>query len=177
MPEDETELVQQLRAGDRVAMARFDERYRGALLTQVRRLVRDPQSAEDVLQEGLLKVWLAVATYDPARGRLYTWAARVCVNAAVDHLRSRAVRQGRRTTPLAELVLIGAEPAAPVVFWPEHIGLVDLLARLRPEHRRTLELLYFGGYTYPEAAEELAVPLSTVKTWASTAKRRLARWL
>lgn len=175
MPEDETELVQQLRAGNGAAMARFHQRYRGALLTQVRRLVRDPQSAEDVLQEGLLKVWLAVATYDAARGRLYTWAARICVNAAVDHLRSRAVSQGRRTTPIAQLALTGAEPAAPAVFWPEHIGLADLLVRLRPEYRRTLELLYFGGYTYPEAAEELAVPLSTVKTWASAAKRRLAQ--
>ncbi|OGX92161.1 RNA polymerase sigma factor [Hymenobacter coccineus] len=177
MSEDETELVQQLRTGDGEAMARFYRCYRRALLAQVRRLVHDPQSAEDVLQEGFLKVWLAVGTYDPARGRLYTWAARICVNAAVDHLRSRAVRQSRRTTPIAALALTGTEPAAPTTFRPEHIGLADLLGRLRPEHRRTLELLYFGGYTYPEVAEEMAVPLSTVKTWASTAKRHLARWM
>lgn len=93
------------------------------------------------------------------------------------HLRSRAVRQGQRTASIATLALTGSEPAAPAVFWPEHIGLADLLNHLRPEHRRKLELLYFGGYTHSEVAEELAVPLSTVKTWASAAKRRLARWL
>ncbi|OGX82149.1 RNA polymerase sigma factor [Hymenobacter coccineus] len=174
---EEDEWVQRLRAGDGAAVQQFCQRYRRALLALIGRLVRNPESAEDVLQESLLRIWLSLATYDPARGRLYTWAGRICTNAAVDHLRSRAANLARRTQPLAALAEAGIEPVAPITFRPEHIGLAALLGQLRPAHRRTLELVYFEGCTYAEAAEEQGVPLSTTKTWAATAKRRLAQWL
>ncbi|WP_345109283.1 RNA polymerase sigma factor [Hymenobacter algoricola] len=60
---------------------------------------------------------------------------------------------------------------APAGFRPEHIGVVDLLRGLRPEYRQVMELLYLQGYTQPETAEALQVPVGTVKTWSVGARR------
>ncbi|WP_158022785.1 RNA polymerase sigma factor [Hymenobacter coccineus] len=174
--DDDNEWVQRLRAGDTAAVQQFCQRYRRALLALIGRLVRDPASAENVLQESLLRIWLALASYDSARGRLHTWAVRICTHAAVDHLRSRAAGQARRVGSLGPLAQVGAEPVAPTTFWPKHIGLAALLDQLRPAHQRPLELVYFEGRTYAAAAAEQGVPVGTAKSWAAAAKHRLAQW-
>lgn len=47
---------------------------------------------------------------------------------------------------------------------PDHIGLKTLVSKMKPEHRQLIDKLYFEGYTQEEAAEELNIPLGTVKT-------------
>ena len=49
-------------------------------------------------------------------------------------------------------------------FNPDHIGVRELTVPLRPRQREVIDLLYFGGYTQAETAEELGFPLATVKT-------------
>lgn len=146
---------------------------RPVVLGAVRRVVRNRQSAEDVLQESLVKVWASIASYDAAQSRLFAWAAAICRNAAVDHVRTGRHRVLLRTATLKDTP--GQQFVAPPDFMPEHIGVPELLLGLRPEYRRVLELLYPGGYTQLEAAEELQVPLGTVKTWSVGARHRLAR--
>ena len=47
---------------------------------------------------------------------------------------------------------------------PENIGVKDLVQKLRPEYKELIELIYFNGYTHAEVAEQLNMPLGTVKT-------------
>ncbi|MES3019060.1 MAG: sigma factor-like helix-turn-helix DNA-binding protein, partial [Bacteroidota bacterium] len=47
---------------------------------------------------------------------------------------------------------------------PETLGLKDLVEKLKPEHKIILDLVYFRGFTHVEAADELDIPLGTVKT-------------
>lgn len=171
LPEDE--LLRRLLAGEENAMTGFYRQYHAALYATVLKIVRNRHSAEDVLQEALLKVWLSAASYDAARGRLFTWAARICANAAIDHVRSSHFRMTARTASLEHSPALGH--AAPVEFRPEHIGVADLLYQLRPEHRQVLDLLYLQGFTQAEAAAALNLPLGTLKTRAASAKRRLAQ--
>lgn len=169
----DADLVARLLAREDRAMADFYRRHRGPLFAAVHRIVRNRQSAEDVLQDGLLKIWLSIAAYDPAQGRLFTWAAKICCNAAIDHVRSSRHRLDARSTSL-ELTAVPHRAAAPG-FRPEHVGVRELLQGLRPEHRRVLDLLYLQGYTQLHAAAALHVPLGTVKTWSAGARRHLNR--
>ncbi|RZL05026.1 MAG: RNA polymerase subunit sigma-70, partial [Hymenobacter sp.] len=57
----------------------------------------------------------------------------------------------------------------------EHVGLQEITRKLVPEQRQVIDLLYFGGFTQSEAAEELNLPLGTVKTRARTALKILAK--
>ena len=77
---DEEILVARLLARDEQALRVLHDRYAPNLLAVIMRLVRDKSLAQDVLQEGLLKVWLSIGRYDAGRGRLFTWMVRVCCN-------------------------------------------------------------------------------------------------
>ena len=169
---DETLLVARLLARDEQALRLLHARYAKSLLAVVVRLVRDEALAQDVLQEAWLKVWLHFASYDAGRGRLFTWLARVCSNHAVDVMRSPRYRFHRQNRSLE--VVDAAQVSAPASFQPEHIGVRELAGQLKPRQREVIDLLYFGGCTQVEAAEELGVPLATVKTRARAAVQALA---
>ncbi|WP_426060895.1 RNA polymerase sigma factor [Hymenobacter sp. B1770] len=170
---EETELVQRLLARDERALGILHARYAASLLAVIRRLVRDEALAEDLLQEGLCKVWTGLASYDASRGRLFTWMARVCSNHAIDALRSQHHRFQKRTTPLETSVAQHA--ADPGSFNPEHLGVRTLLEDLKPQQREVMDLVYFGGWTYAQAAEQLGIPVNTAKTRARAALLVLAR--
>lgn len=170
---DETRLVQRLLARDERALRLLHDRYAANLLAVVLRVVRDRDLAQDVLQEGLLKVWLSISSYDAARGRLFTWMVRVCCNQAIDALRNPRHRFNSSTQPLEDGEVRLASAAS--TFNPEHIGLRELLLHLKPRQREVLDLLYFGGCTQAEAAEQLNIPLATVKTRARAAMSTLTR--
>ncbi|HEX8327113.1 MAG TPA: sigma-70 family RNA polymerase sigma factor [Hymenobacter sp.] len=170
---EEELLVHRLLARDERALQLLSERYGHNLLTVILRLVRDRELAEDVLQEGLLRVWMSIGSYDATRGGLFTWMVRVCCNRAIDVLRSPRHRFHRHNKPL-DSPGVSQAPAS-VTFNPEHIGLRELTRMLQPRQRQVIELLYFGGCTQAEAAKQLGIPLPTLKTRARAGLRVLAQ--
>ena len=170
--EDESQLVSRLYARDETAMAYFYKNYRRALYYTIWRIVRQDELAEDLLQECMLKFWLAFPTYDTRKGRLFTWALQIGRNLALDSLRQQR-RAAQFSSPLTEAATLNR--AAPTTFRPEHIGVRDWLNMLTPSDRRLLELLYLEGYSQSEAAEALSLPLGTVKTRAGRIIRNITR--
>ena len=165
-------LLARFYARDPAAMTIFYDRYGPALYGLLRRLLRDEALAEDLLQEALVKIWQQLPTYDPRKGSLFTWALRLCRNLGLDQLRSRRAQQARQTQPLE------GSPAGPQAsggFRPEHVGLRELVAQLPPAQCQLLELLYLEGYTMREAAQELELPLGTVRTRTRAGLRALRR--
>ena len=170
---DEECLVARLLARDEQALRILHDRYARNLLAVIMRLVHDEALAQDILQEGLLKVWLSIDRYDAGRGRLFTWMVRVCCNQAIDALRSPRHRfhSGTRSLEVG-----GARQAiAASTFNPDHIGLRELTLQLKLRQREVIDLLYFGGCTQVETAEQLGIPLATVKTRARAALQTLAK--
>ncbi len=172
-PELEQDLIRRLHARDETAMTLFYKQYGKALYHTIWRLVRHEELAEDVMQETLLKFWLAFPKYDSAKGKLFTWALNIGRNLAIDHLRERRYREAQRTLSLS--ASDAPDRAAPLTFRPEHIGVRDWLKLLGPGDRQLLDLLYLKGYTQTEAADELRLPLGTVKSRAGRIIRNLAR--
>jgi RNA polymerase sigma factor (sigma-70 family) len=164
----EEDLIERLLAREERAMAHFCQHYRPALLNVVLRMVRNRQTAEDVLQESMVKVWFSIASYKAEQGRLFTWAAKICCNTAIDHMRTNRFRMAAQSVSLEATAAVHF--AAPTDFRPEHVGVADLLLPLRPEYRQVMDLVYLQGYTQAEAADHLCVPLSTVKTWTGRAR-------
>jgi RNA polymerase sigma factor (sigma-70 family) len=170
---EETVLVERLLARDEQALRLVHEYYSRSLLTVIVRLVHSQELAQDILQEGLLKVWLSIDRYDAERGRLFTWMVRVCCNQAIDAIRSPRHRFHHAARSLE---VGGAQRAsAPPSFNPEHIGVRELTLKLKPRQREVIDLLYFGGCTQAETAEQLGIPLATVKTRARMALQVLAQ--
>ncbi|WP_258049036.1 MULTISPECIES: RNA polymerase sigma factor [Hymenobacter] len=166
-------LVQRLRDRDESAMTLFYDKYSAALYGVILRIVKKEEIAEDVLQEGLVKIWHSFQFYDSSKGRLFTWVLNICRNLAIDKIRSRQYRVGTRMTPLEDSGAM--RQAASSGFQPEHIGLQEITNQLNPEQKQVIDLLYFGGFTQSEVAEELDLPLGTVKTRARAAIKVLSK--
>ncbi|UOQ72760.1 RNA polymerase sigma factor [Hymenobacter cellulosilyticus] len=173
LPISEDVLVQRLYARDESAMTLFYDKYGRVLYNVILRIVRNEVMAEDVLQESMVKIWYSFASYTASRGRLFTWALNVCRNAAIDQLRTRQYHEGQQTQALESSM--ACYQVAATGFQPEHVGLRELVMCLKPNDRKIIDLLYFGGFTQAEVADELQVPLGTVKTRARAAMHALAK--
>lgn len=97
----------------------------------------------------------------------------LCRHVAIEQIRTRRYGEGLRTQPL-DTANSGMMPVS-ATFRPEHIGVREILFLLAPRDRVLLELLYFDGFTHSEAADHLALPLSTVKMRVRAALCLLAK--
>lgn len=134
-------------------------------------IVGDGATADDVLQEVFINIWRKVESYDPTKGRLYTWMLNIARNASIDILRSRSFQNSRKNLSMPEdtdsLLAASVQPNIDI------LGLRKLLEKLKTEHRILVELAYFKGYTHEEIAEIEDIPLGTVKTRIRTALQQL----
>ena len=161
-----------LRAQDASAMSVLYDMYSPALFGVVLQIVKEEETAEDVLQEAFVKIWGSFQSYDAAKGRLFTWMINVCRNLAIDKIRSKQYRVSQKTReiPASPRAIYGA-----VGFKPEHIGIREVTESLSPEQKQIIDLMYFEGMTQSEIAEEYNIPLGTVKTRARSAMKALGK--
>jgi RNA polymerase sigma factor (sigma-70 family) len=165
----EGELVSLLQQKDNAAFSYLYDHYAGALQGIVRQIVVDESLTEDVVQEVFVSIWRKIDSYDPLKGRLFTWMLNVARNAAIDKVRSRSYQQG-----LKQKSLDGSEMHHPVVRPAgEDIGLRRVLLKLKEEQRQLIDLSYYQGFTHDQIAKELNIPLGTVKTRLRSALSQL----
>jgi RNA polymerase sigma-70 factor (ECF subfamily) len=156
----ENELVPLLQSGSKAAFDYLYDNYSGALYTVILSIVSDADFANDVLQETFVKIWRQAATYDPLKGRLYTWMLQIARNSALDWVKTKKYKASQQNQELSEAVYEISKAGIN----PDSIGLRGIVAAMKKEHRELIELAYFKGLTQEEMAESLHLPLGTVKT-------------
>lgn len=137
--------------------------YSASLFGVISRIITDIPVAEDVLQETFVKIWNSFSGYSAEKGRLFTWMVNVARNLAIDKIRSKDFKNQAKNHELENNVTFIDEQRN-TVYKPELLGIRELVSTLKPEQKSILDLVYFKGYTHVEAAEELGVPLGTIKT-------------
>jgi RNA polymerase sigma-70 factor, ECF subfamily len=124
------------------------------------RVLRDPSSAEDVLQEVFMQIWRNPDSFAATRGSLGGWLAIVSRNRSIDALRRKRPTESIENMALASNYNLAdeaernrmAETARGIIY------------KLPMEQRKTLEMAFFDGLTHSEIAEMTGDPLGTVKT-------------
>jgi RNA polymerase sigma-70 factor (ECF subfamily) len=158
--QDDASLLEQVRRGDESAMASLYDRYSNVVYSVALRVLRDPASAEDVLQEIFMQIWRHPESFVASRGSLGGWLAVVSRNRSIDALRRR-----RPTESVDEIVLASNYNLADEA---ERDGMMEkargIIHDLPPEQRKTLEMAFFDGLAHSEIAEMTGDPLGTVKT-------------
>lgn len=160
----ESVLIERLNQHDQQAFQWLYDQYSPALYGVVLRIVRDEDQAQDLLQDIFVKIWKNLESYDATKGRLFTWMLNVSRNTAIDALRSRKTQPSNEIRTDEDSVHIVDRQHNTEQPNPDHIGIQDVVKQLRPDRKELIDLVYFGGYTHEEAAEELNLPLGTVKT-------------
>ncbi len=159
----EPELVQAIRTRDRKGAEALYDMYSAALYGVIYRIIQHEEIAEDLLQEAFVKIWNSAASYDESKGRLFTWMVNIARNLSIDKTRSKDFRNHSKTEDIENIVL-SVDKGFTTSINPETLGLKELVNKLNPDQKVILDLVYFRGFTHVEAAEELNLPLGTVKT-------------
>lgn len=157
--------MRRVQADDTEAFAALYDRFSSRAFWLARASTRDAARVEDIVQEAFLSVWRNRARYQPAYGSVAGWIMGVVRNRAIDVHRT----QVRHDTRRADEEHIDDRPAATSV--EESIGERDEAARLRAAlarlpaaQREVITLAYFGELSTTEIAEELSLPVGTVKS-------------
>jgi RNA polymerase sigma-70 factor (ECF subfamily) len=159
----EAELIKAIRQKQKIGSEALYDMYSASLFGVIVRIVQDEDLAQDLLQDTFVKIWNSFESYDETKGRLFTWMVNLARNLSVDKLRSKDFRNSSKNQDIENSVLtIDAQRNSSIN--PETVGLRDMVDNLKPEAKAVLDLIYFKGYTHVEAAEELGIPLGTVKT-------------
>ena len=170
----EEELVNALRHREKMAAEALYDMYSASLYGVIVRIVIDTAIAEDVLQESFVKIWQSFSSYSADKGRLFTWMVNIARNLSIDKIRSKDFKNQTKNQELENNVTFIDEQKN-TVYKPELLGIRDLVQKLKPEQKSILDLVYFKGYTHVEAADELGVPLGTIKTRLRMAIQQLRK--
>ncbi len=122
-----------------------------------------PDLAEDLVQETMIAVWTKAGLYDPAKGAVLTWIFTIARNLRIDRLRRDPVASfvdiddydAASDEPSAEEVLVVSQ---------ERAAMARALSFIPEEQKRILVLSYVDGVPQSAIAEQLNLPLGTVKS-------------
>jgi RNA polymerase sigma factor (sigma-70 family) len=159
----EFELVSMLQKQDDMAFKYLYEKYNKALYNAVYQIVNDIEISNDILQQVFVTIWQKMKMYDASKGRLFTWMLNVTRNASIDYLRSKSNKNNKRNQELTDNVHISNLQTNEIIN-VDAIGIKKFISELREDYKTVLTQSYFLGYTHEEIAENLSIPLGTVKT-------------
>lgn len=157
---------------DRAAFRTVFDHFAPRLKAFMYRQGTDPGMAEEIVQETMVNVWRKAAQFDPSRASVATWIFTIARNLRIDLL-----RKANRPVPDANDPALVPDPEP---LGHEIIGLKreasrlnKAVAELPPEQLAVLKLAYFEEKAHAQVAEELGIPLGTVKSRIRLAFKRI----
>ncbi|MBT8295169.1 MAG: sigma-70 family RNA polymerase sigma factor [Gramella sp.] len=156
-------LILELQKGNQRAFERIYELYSESVYGIIYNILNDEKIAEEILQDVFLKIWNNSSSYNSDKGRFFTWILNIARNASIDHIRSKRHKNKQKNLKAENFVDI-LESRSNFEGKADAIGINKYINILKPVCKKLIDLLFFQGYTQKETAEELEMPLGTVKT-------------
>jgi RNA polymerase sigma-70 factor (ECF subfamily) len=160
---DLSALFARVQCGDHDAFAELYDAIAPAVFGAVKRILRDSAMSEEVTQEVFVELWTSAARFDPSRGVVSTWAVTIARRRAIDRVRSEQSRRnrveqlGRRRPDVED----ATDDMVVASLDAERVS--RALAELPPDQRQIIQLAFIDGYSHSDIAEQLGLPLGTVK--------------
>lgn len=163
--------VQKAKTNDQQAFAFLMSRYKDSLYYTVFKMVQNQEDAEDLTIEAFSKAFAKLEAYTP-QFAFSTWLFKIASNHCIDFLRKKRIKavsihQVSRgddgesyEIPVRDLELNPDERMQKNEMVQQIRGVVD---QLKPRYKKMIELRYFEEKSYEEIAEEMDLPLGTVK--------------
>lgn len=155
---EEKELLEALKSKTNEGFEKIYTSYGNALYGVIYSILKETAASEDALQEVFLKIWNNAESFNPERSKLFTWMVNIARNHAIDKYRQKQ-RYGTDEFSTEKESDKHIEH-----FVEDAVGLKKLVEHLGAEQKEVVDMLYFKGYTQAEVAEELNIPLGTVKS-------------
>lgn len=163
-------LIDRVGQREEAALRLLYDRTSSKLFGLALRVVRQREWAEDVLQEAFLTIWRAAADYRSSLSPPMAWMGLIVRSRALDLLRRRTADRAQFTQEFDDVMEDTLESNAPNPMdmadaseqaWALH----QCLRQLEGPQREVVSLAYLRDLSHSELAEQLKLPLGTVKTW------------
>ena len=173
---DDVALIRRMVEADETALGALYDRWARSLYSLVLHLLKDPDEAEDVVEETFWQAWRKSGSYEPSKGAVSTWLLTIGRRKALDRLRSK---KRHREDPVgsdhtfADIASPSPDPSQDLEGSELREHVRAALRELPAEQREVLELGYFSGLSQTEIADATGQPLGTVKTRMRLAMQKL----
>ena len=161
---------------DETALGALYDRWVRSLYSLVLHLLKDPDEAEDVVEETFWQAWRKASSYEPSKGAVSTWLLTIGRRKALDRIRAKKRHKedpiGRDRT-FADLPSPNPDPSQDMEGSELREHVRAALRELPAEQREVLELGYFNGMSQTEIADATGQPLGTIKTRMRLAMQKL----
>ncbi|HQR07490.1 MAG TPA: sigma-70 family RNA polymerase sigma factor [Gemmatales bacterium] len=166
-------LIAGISRGDAASLAALYDRYAPRAFGLILQILKNQTDAEDVVQETFLQVWQQAGRYDSRKGKPTVWILLLARCRALDRLR-------KKQSKLFAVQENVSEPPSPAPSTDEAIQLNEsqklicsALCTLSQEQQEPIRLAFYEGLTHMEIAEQVRLPLGTVKTRIRTGMQTL----
>lgn len=180
-------LVKKAQEGDETAFAELLRRYRDSIYYLLLKMVNNSVDAEDLTIEAFGKAFKNIDRYSPNYA-FSTWLFKIASNNCIDYLRKHKGKDYAFQANAEDISQTGSNEDM-----PKHIQLESsnpkpdellmtrekaktlrkVVKELKPRYKKLVELRYFKEYSYEEIAQELDIPLGTVKAQLFRARELL----
>jgi RNA polymerase sigma factor (sigma-70 family) len=157
--------------GDQKAYAELMSRYKDSIYFMLLKMVNNRDDADDLTIEAFGKAFKNIRQYTPDYA-FSTWLFKIATNNCIDFIRKKrkqtfSIDKGIETDDGGELNVdiksSQPDPEENMMKKQKVMMMRDVVERLKPRYRKLVELRYFQERSYEEIAEELNLPLGTVK--------------
>lgn len=180
-------LVDKAIKGEQKAYAELMDRYRDAIYYMLLKMVNNKSDAEDLTLEAFGKAFKNIHQYTPNYA-FSTWLFKIASNNCIDFIRKRKANlisidqgpedaEGNYMSPSSIIPASSPDPEESLIKEQNILLVQEVVSKLKPRYRRLIELRYFKEYSYEEIAEELNLPLGTVKAQLFRARELLSNIL
>jgi RNA polymerase sigma-70 factor, ECF subfamily len=167
------ELVIGLQNKSEAAFSVLYDDYADALFGIAFKIVKNKTAAEELLQDVFVKIWKHIDSYDATKGTLFTWMLNITRNTCKDYFRTKKYHY-------QTLIVQEELDDIPSKYMPQSSNyeaesweMQQLTQKLAPKYKEIIDLVYIYGYSQEQVAEQLNIPLGTVKTRSREALRQL----
>jgi RNA polymerase sigma factor (sigma-70 family) len=172
-------LVQKATQGDQKAYAELMGRYRDAIYYMLLKMVNNASDAEDLTIEAFGKAFKNIQQYTP-NFAFSTWLFKIATNNCIDFIRKKktttvSLDQNDEDNEKApqDLQAPILDPEESMIKSQKQVMMREIVSKLKPRYRKLIELRYFKEFSYEEIAEELELPIGTVKAQLFRARELL----
>ena len=177
---DDNDLALKAMSGDTEAFSSLAARYTPLLRLFIQSICSNATDAEDICQECLRKAYQNIGTFNPEY-LFRTWLFSIARNTSIDHIRSRinytTVKLAETDEPSTESHEAESSPEDNMIDEQSYGLFIRAIAALPDRYRKIAELRLLHDFSYQDIADELSMPLNTVRTRIRRAKALLEKMM
>lgn len=167
------DVFHRVQQGDQAAFAAFYDMLSARVFGAIARVLRDGAMSEEVAQEVFVEMWRTAARFDAERGNVTAWAVTIARRRAVDRVRREQSQRDRIENLAAQPDVADEGPADEVATSMEVTRVRAAVSTLPEDQRQVIDLSFLKGMAHTDIAEQLGLPLGTVKGRARGGLKKL----